>query len=103
MANCHKRWGDDVPHTLFSIVALTVIFERLWILISAKFPESETMRLVFSCLEKNQIKEAKSVLEQDRTIFNSLYLAVLERTTTSEQEEAAMEAGDEILFNLKKG
>ena len=31
------------PILFFSIVALTVIFERLWILISAKFPESETI------------------------------------------------------------
>lgn len=87
------------PLLVVSIIALAVIFERLWFLYRARMNTREFMGRINEALAANQLAEANHICEEYRGPLSSIFQAALRRHRRSRDEiEKAIEgsAGVEI-------
>jgi len=89
------------PILLSSIVATAVIIERIYIFfIKTRFLEKEKISEMYSLAENGERDKALALMENEQSIFASLFISVLKEKETADMEDAAALSGEDILFHL---
>ena len=89
------------PIILASVIAIAVIIERTYIIFfRTKFLEKEKIKEMFNLVESGEKDKALSIMQNEESIFASLFVSVLEEKSVEGMEDAAALSGDEILFSL---
>jgi len=91
------------PIIISSIIAMAIIIDRVYVLfIKTKFLKKKTLELIYRLAASGEIEKAKEILVKETSVFAVFLLAVLSEPDPMEQENAAVTAGDEILFCLNR-
>ena len=91
------------PLLLTSLVVLTVIFERTYvILVQTKGISRETLTHLYELIKHGRLDEGRSLLAQHPSSFSAVFLAILNETDETHQEKAAAYTGDDLLFGLQR-
>lgn len=91
------------PLMATSIVALAVIFERVYvILFRTKAINNDLLAQVLALVKQSRNDDARSLLEEQPNFSGPVLLAILDETDEAHQENVAGYAGDELLFALQQ-
>jgi len=91
------------PIIITSIIALAVVFDRIYIIfIKTKFTGHEKLKMIFSLIEEGKRDEAENLIFSDESLLTDLFASIFEQKESEDRENAASTAGDRILFNLSK-
>jgi biopolymer transport protein ExbB len=94
-----------IPIMLFSIVAVTVFLERLWMLRKSKILPYEDLREVEVLIHRQQLTEARAICQQNKSPLAQIVLAGLQYRLASRRViQEKMEAkGKASAIELRKG
>jgi biopolymer transport protein ExbB len=89
------------PIILSSVICTAVMIERVYIFfIKTRFLEKETIAEMYSLVENGEKEKALALLENDKSVFAKLFISILSEKDSLNMEEAAVLAGEDILFYL---
>ena len=94
-----------IPIMLFSIVAVTVFLERLWMLRKRKVLPYEKLREVEVLIHRKQFTEARAICQQNKSPLAQIALAGLQYRVASRRviQEKMEGKGKASAIELKKG
>ncbi len=94
-----------IPIMLFSIVAVTVFLERVWMLRKSKVLPYEDLREVEVLIHRQQLTEARAICQQNKSPLAQIVLAGLQYRLASRRViQEKMEAkGKASAIELRKG
>ena len=94
-----------IPIMLFSVVAVTVFLERLWMLRRRKILPYKDLHEVEVLIHKEQFSEARSICQQNKSPLAQIVLAGLQYRTSPRRviQEKMLGRGKALAIELKKG
>ncbi|MFC1556777.1 MotA/TolQ/ExbB proton channel family protein [candidate division KSB1 bacterium] len=94
-----------IPLAISSILALTIMFERIYSLQRRKVIKPETVTIVDNIQNHDDVKMAVSICEKNGDTFSKIVLAALQAETLNnvEVKEAVEDQGRQEVARLEKG
>ena len=94
-----------IPIMMFSVVAVTVFLERLWMLRRSKILPYKDLHQVEGLIHKEQFSEARSICQQKKSPLAQIVLAGLQYQASSRRviQEKMVARGKALAIELKKG
>ncbi len=92
-----------VPILICSIIALAVIFDRIYVLyFGSRTIRREIIKRMLALIEKNNRYEAEKLIRAEKSASSEFFLAIFKEVIPEERENTAENAGEMTLYNLKR-